>query len=76
MFTHTEDLQSYIQEQPKTLSYTVTKWWKTLNYNFAYRLFHLAKTGDKSEKRKAIQSLTSLKFLKGIKYFFGKYFHT
>ncbi|KAL7303931.1 hypothetical protein TKK_0004049 [Trichogramma kaykai] len=64
MFNHFDDLQKYVQEKPKNISYIVTKWWKYLNRQFAHRLFHLAKTGDKFEKLKALNSLVSMKHLK------------
>ncbi|XP_008212677.1 protein SERAC1 [Nasonia vitripennis] len=64
MFSHENDLHSSLKEKPKNLSYVVTKWWKSVNRNLAFRLFHLASTGDKTERKKAVHSLSSLKHLK------------
>ncbi|XP_058803275.1 protein SERAC1 [Phymastichus coffea] len=64
MFNYENDLQLSVTEKPKSLSDVVTKWWKSLNRNLALRFFHLAQRGDKTEKRRAINSLSSLKHLK------------
>jgi hypothetical protein len=65
MFRHTDDLQLSVEEKPKQLSYIITKWLNKWNHNLAFRLFQVAHTGNKIERRKAVQALSSLKDLKG-----------
>lgn len=65
MFDHGNDLHSSVSEKPKNLSHVVTKWWKSLNRNLALRFFHLAQTGDRTERRRAVNSLSLLNHLKG-----------
>lgn len=65
MIRPTDNL-SMILEKPKNLSYILTKWWKTLNRKLAFRLFHITQTGDKMERRRALNTLSSIKHLRGM----------
>lgn len=65
MFRHTNDLQLSVKEKPKNISYTVTKWWKSLNRNIALKLINLARSGDRMERMKAVYYLSNFKYLKG-----------
>ena len=65
MFRKGEDLHSSVKEKPQTLSNMIMKGWKSLNRNLVYRLLHMAQNGSKEEREKAVQSMCSLKHLKG-----------
>ena len=73
MFRHSDDLQLSFEDKPKNLSSIVNKWWKSMNRNLAFHLFHLAQSGNKAERRRAIDSLSSLKHLKGNLYYKSKF---
>ncbi|XP_076666289.1 protein SERAC1 isoform X2 [Andrena cerasifolii] len=64
MFRKNENLQSFLPEQSPSFSDIVMKWWKSLNRNLAYKLLHMAQHGDKTERLKAVYTLSSLKYLK------------
>ncbi|XP_015598964.1 protein SERAC1 isoform X2 [Cephus cinctus] len=64
MFRNKEDLRASIAEKPRTLTYIITKWWKSLNRNLAYKLLDLAQNGCASDREKAVYSLSRLKHLK------------
>ncbi|XP_033221806.1 protein SERAC1 isoform X2 [Belonocnema kinseyi] len=64
MFRNKEDLQSSVKEKPRTLSYVIMKWWKSLNRSLAHRLLYMAQHGSTKEREKAVYSLSSLKHLK------------
>ncbi|XP_043278487.1 protein SERAC1 isoform X2 [Venturia canescens] len=44
--------------------YKITKWWKSLNRNIAYKLLSMAKNGDWDTRTKAVRTLCSMKHLK------------
>ena len=46
------------------------KWWKLINRNFAFRYLNVAQVGNQSERKKAVESLSSLQHLKGDYSFF------
>ncbi|XP_014212243.1 protein SERAC1-like [Copidosoma floridanum] len=64
MLRHANNLHLSVSlEKPKNLSYILTKWWKSLNRKLAFHFFYVSQIGDKAEKRRALQSLSSLKYL-------------
>ncbi|KAJ8680523.1 hypothetical protein QAD02_016310 [Eretmocerus hayati] len=64
MFNHVNNLNPALQDEPSTLNYKFTKWWKSLNHDLALRFFQLAHDEDKTERRRALDSLVSLTYLK------------
>ncbi|KAK0085773.1 hypothetical protein PV326_005798 [Microctonus aethiopoides] len=58
------DFQSGVEPKPKSLSYVITKWWKSLNRTLVYKLLNMAKNGNRDERLKAVRSLGALKHLK------------
>lgn len=47
------------------ISNVVLRWWIATQKSLAWRLLHIVKIGDKSEKQRAIRSLANLKTLSG-----------
>lgn len=43
----------------------VGKWWKTIKHSIAWRLLEVAKTGDHSDRLKAVWQLARIDHLKG-----------
>lgn len=66
MFRKTKNLQSSVPEQTFSISHIILKWWKSLSRNVAYKLLHLAQHGDQTERLRALYTLNSLQYLRGI----------
>lgn len=66
MFRKKENLQSPLPDQSLSFSHIIMKWWKSVNRNVAYKLLHMAQHGDKTERLRAVYTLNSLNYLKGI----------
>lgn len=61
-----ENLQSSVPTESFSFAHIIMKWWKSLTRNVAYRLLHIAQSGNDRERLKALNTLNSLKHLKGI----------
>lgn len=66
MLRKVENLQSSVPAESFSFAHIIMKWWKSLSRNVAYRLLHIAQSGNDRERLKALNTLNSLKHLKGI----------
>ncbi|CAL7936144.1 unnamed protein product [Xylocopa violacea] len=64
MFRKIENLQSSIPVESLSFSRTITKWWKSLSRNVAYKLLHMAQHGNETDRLRALYALNSLNHLK------------
>ncbi|XP_024222469.1 protein SERAC1 [Bombus impatiens] len=64
MLRKVENLQSSVPAESFSFAHIIMKWWKSLTRNVAYRLLHIAQSGNDRERLKALNTLNSLKHLK------------